>query len=58
MTEIKGIISPILTPMHDDESVNYEEFRVQINRMLMAGFMEYSFLEPMEKAIFFQKTKK
>ncbi|WP_251866233.1 4-hydroxy-tetrahydrodipicolinate synthase [Enterococcus malodoratus] len=37
MTEIKGIISPILTPMHDDESVNYEEFRVQINRMLDGG---------------------
>lgn len=37
MTEIKGIISPILTPMHDDESVNYEEFRVQINHMLDGG---------------------
>lgn len=37
MTEIKGIISPILTPMHDDESVNYEEFRVQINRLIDGG---------------------
>ena len=24
MVEIKGIISPILTPMKNDESVNYE----------------------------------
>ena len=37
MTEIKGIISPILTPMHDDESVNYEELRVQINRLIDGG---------------------
>ena len=25
--ELKGIIPPILTPMHDDESINVEELR-------------------------------
>ena len=37
MVEIKGIISPILTPMKNDESVNYEELRVQINRLIDGG---------------------
>ncbi len=37
MVEIKGIISPILTPMKSDESVNYEELRVQINRLINGG---------------------
>lgn len=26
--ELKGIIPPILTPMHDDESINVEELRL------------------------------
>lgn len=37
MLEIKGIISPILTPMNEDESVNYDELRVQINRLIEGG---------------------
>ncbi len=35
--EIKGIISPILTPFNDDESINEAEFRAQINRLISAG---------------------
>ena len=35
--EIKGIIPPILTPMFDDESVNEQELRHQVNRMIEAG---------------------
>lgn len=34
---IKGIIPPILTPMYEDEKVNYEELRNQVNRMIDAG---------------------
>lgn len=37
MVEIKGIINPTLTPMNDDETVNYEELKVQINRMIDGG---------------------
>ena len=36
MTLIKGIIPPILTPMNDDESINYAELRNQVNRMIDA----------------------
>ncbi|MBQ7562313.1 MAG: 4-hydroxy-tetrahydrodipicolinate synthase [Synergistaceae bacterium] len=36
MTLIKGIIPPILTPMNEDESINYGELRNQINRMIDA----------------------
>ena len=36
-TRIKGIIPPILTPFYEDESVNYEELRNQVNRMIEAG---------------------
>jgi len=35
--EIKGIISPILTPMKQDESINSDELRKQIDRMISAG---------------------
>lgn len=35
--EVKGIIPPILTPMHDDETVNEQELRSQVNRMIGAG---------------------
>ncbi|MCH3917050.1 MAG: 4-hydroxy-tetrahydrodipicolinate synthase [Spirochaetia bacterium] len=35
--EIKGIITPILTPMYEDESINYEELKNQINRLIVAG---------------------
>lgn len=37
MTDIKGIIIPIITPMHEDESVNYKELRIQINRAIDGG---------------------
>lgn len=37
MKEIKGIIVPILTPMQEDETVNYEELVRQIERMIAAG---------------------
>ncbi|MDR1835616.1 MAG: 4-hydroxy-tetrahydrodipicolinate synthase [Fusobacteriaceae bacterium] len=35
--ELKGIIVPILTPMREDESINEEELRRQINRQIEAG---------------------
>lgn len=35
--EIKGIICPILTPMNPDGSVNLEEFRRQIDRLIANG---------------------
>ena len=35
--ELKGIIPPILTPMNPDESVNLEELRNQIERLLAGG---------------------
>ena len=35
--EIKGIITPILTPMYKDESINEEELRNQVNRLIGAG---------------------
>ena len=35
--ELKGIIPPIITPMFEDETVNYEELRNQVNRMIEGG---------------------
>lgn len=35
--KIKGIIPPIITPMHADETVNEQELRRQVNRQLEAG---------------------
>ena len=37
MLKPKGIITPIITPMNDDESVNLSELRVQINRQIGCG---------------------
>lgn len=37
MVEIKGIIPPIITPMNEDESVNEQELRNQVNRQIEAG---------------------
>ncbi|MCE5342939.1 MAG: 4-hydroxy-tetrahydrodipicolinate synthase [Eubacteriales bacterium] len=37
MKDIKGIIVPILTPMQADESVNFAQLRVQIDRLIAAG---------------------
>lgn len=33
----KGVIAPIVTPMHEDGSINEEELRKQINRLIDAG---------------------
>lgn len=35
--DIKGIIVPIVTPMHEDESINTEELRHQVDRQIDAG---------------------
>lgn len=35
--DIKGIIVPILTPFYPDESINYDEFRNQVERMIVSG---------------------
>ena len=37
MVEIKGIIPPILTPLFEDETINEQELRHQVNRMIDAG---------------------
>lgn len=37
MDEIKGVIAPVITPMREDESINEEELRFQINRLIDAG---------------------
>ncbi|MFV0556432.1 MAG: 4-hydroxy-tetrahydrodipicolinate synthase [Lactovum sp.] len=37
MLEIKGIINPTLTPMNEDETVNYDELAIQINRVVEGG---------------------
>lgn len=37
MVEIKGIIAPIITPMNADESVNYDELKIQIDRLIDQG---------------------
>lgn len=37
MTVIRGIITPIITPMNEDESVNEQELRRQVNRLIAAG---------------------
>lgn len=37
MFEIKGIITPIITPMYEDESINLDELRNQVNRQIDAG---------------------
>ena len=45
--ELKGIITPILTPMKEDESINTEELRNQIERLV--EYMGFSRLEPMAR---------
>lgn len=35
--ELKGIITPMLTPMNSDESINYDELCNQIERLLAGG---------------------
>ncbi|MDO4549231.1 MAG: dihydrodipicolinate synthase family protein, partial [Clostridia bacterium] len=35
--DIRGIIPPIITPMNEDESINYEQLRFQVDRMIKNG---------------------
>lgn len=37
MFELKGIVVPIVTPMNEDESINLEELRRQVDRQIEAG---------------------
>jgi 4-hydroxy-tetrahydrodipicolinate synthase len=37
MKEMKGIIVPILTPMNEDESINFEALTIQVDRMINNG---------------------
>lgn len=34
---VQGIITPILTPMYEDESINFDELRNQVERLIGAG---------------------
>lgn len=34
---VQGIITPILTPMYEDESINFDELRNQVERLIAAG---------------------
>ena len=38
-SDIKGIIPPVITPMNDDaeQTVNHEELRKQVERLLAGG---------------------
>ena len=36
-TPIRGIITPIITPMNEDESINIPELRAQVNRQIEGG---------------------
>lgn len=33
----QGIITPIITPMYEDEGINFEELRIQVNRFINSG---------------------
>jgi 4-hydroxy-tetrahydrodipicolinate synthase len=37
MFKPQGIITPVITPMTDDEKINEEELRVQVNRQITCG---------------------
>lgn len=37
MVELKGIVVPIVTPMNEDESINTDELRRQVDRQIEAG---------------------
>lgn len=37
MVKPQGIITPVITPMHEDESLNLQELRAQVNRQIAAG---------------------
>ena len=50
-TELKGIITPILTPMNADESINTDELRNRLTDLSMAVCTEFSHLEQTVKDI-------
>lgn len=52
MTEIKGIIAAMQTPMFEDGGINEAEMRNQINREIEAGCVASSALVPMVSFIF------
>lgn len=37
MAVLRGIIPPVITPMNEDESINEQELRQQVNRLIDAG---------------------
>ena len=37
MAQLKGIVVPIITPMNEDETINEQELRSQVNRMIENG---------------------
>ena len=37
MIKPQGIITPLVTPMHENEKINEQELRVQVNRLIAAG---------------------
>lgn len=37
MTKMLGVIAPIITPMNEDESINFTELRNQVNRLIANG---------------------
>ena len=37
MLKPQGIITPIITPMTDDEKINEKELRIQVNRLITSG---------------------
>lgn len=37
MTQLKGIVVPIVTPMHDDGSLDLDQLRRQVDRQIAAG---------------------
>lgn len=50
-TELKGIITPILTPMNADESINTDELEHRLTDLSMAVCTEFSHLEQTVKDI-------
>ena len=34
---VKGIVAAMVTSMHDDESLNFQEIENQVNRQIAAG---------------------
>lgn len=58
MTEIRGIIPPIITPMDEEEAVNEKELANQVNRLIESGVHGILRWEPMGKAIYSARRKR